>query len=242
MWVIVGSWTAVGIYDLIVSANSVFKIPGRVTLFQCAIRMLMEILTWSRTLKSFFFTSCAKCLRFGITTKLVLVIISARSSVRVNYRFITTNGRSELPRRASLSHNTICSLMQILTRTRPHLNSVLTSSPELLCSRIRAKFVSIIICAWSALLIITSLESSLIILPLKSWISNLSQRIGVFMVIIAWTRSHRYIDLLSNAKGEVFWVFTKLVIAFVLAWAQVCRLSSGWQVSLGLNGPLGRSG
>lgn len=157
MRVIVRSWTAVGIYDLIDSANSVLKIPGRVTLLHCTISLFMAIFTGSRTLQSFFFTSCAKHLGLGITTKLIVIIISARSSVRVNHRFITTSGRSELPRRTSLSHDTICSLMQILARTRPHLNSVLTSSSELLSCRILAKLVSIIIGAWSTLPIITSL-------------------------------------------------------------------------------------
>ena len=46
------------------------------------------------------------------------------------------------------------------------------------------------------------------------------------MVIFAWSRSHRYVDMPSDSKSEVFWVFSKLVIAFVLAWAQVCHLSS----------------
>ena len=50
MRVIVRSWTAVGIYDLIDSANSVLKIPGRVTLLHCAISLLMAIFAWSRTL------------------------------------------------------------------------------------------------------------------------------------------------------------------------------------------------
>lgn len=200
MIILIGAWASCRISYCIFSASLIDEIPSWITLACYSISLLILVLTWARSKWNSFLTSKSEFLRPRVTTKFVWVIISSRTTTRVNMCLNSTYCVFEVPSRVSLLHCPISLIMIILARSWTKRNFFLVPHSEFMRPRVFTKFVIIIVSTWTSGRIGNGILSASIIFPVPRWIALSHNTICLLMSVLAWARSVWDNKLSSNSK------------------------------------------
>jgi hypothetical protein len=198
--ILIGAWASSRISHCVFSASLIDEIPSWITLECYSISLLMLVLTWARSKWNPLLTSKSEFLRPRVVTKFVRVIISSRTTTRVNMCLNSTYRVFEVPSRVSLLHCPISLIMIILTRSWTKRNFFLAPHSEFLRPRVVTKFVFIIVSTRTSGRIGNGILSASIISPVPRWIALSHNTICLLMSVLAWARSVWDNKLSSNSK------------------------------------------
>jgi len=149
----------------------------------------MLIFTWTRANRDLLFPSNAEDLGFRVVTKLIRMIISAWTTLRVSNSIFTACVVQPLPSWAPLSYKPLCTFMFIITRTWAYRYLLFASDAENLAIRVVTKFVVVVIGTWTSRWISLCVFSASLIVEIPSWITLACCSISVLMLVLSWARS-----------------------------------------------------
>jgi hypothetical protein len=149
----------------------------------------MLIFTWTRANRDLLFPSNAEDLGFRVVTKLIRMIISAWTTLRVSYSISTACVVQPLPGWATLSYKPLCTFMSIFTRTWANRYLLFASDAENLAIRVVTKFVVVVIGAWTSRWISHGVFSASFIVEIPCCIALACYPISVLRLVLSWARS-----------------------------------------------------
>ena len=187
--IIVSAWASRWVTDCLFSPCLIFKLPSWAALPDDTVCTFMLIFTWTRANRDLLFPSNAEDLGFRVVTKLIRMIISAWTTLRVSNSIFTACVVQPLPSWAALSYKPLCTFMFIITRTWANRYLLFASDAENLAIRVVTKFVVVVIGAWTSRWISYCVFSASLIVEIPSWITLACCSISVLMLVLSWARS-----------------------------------------------------
>jgi len=175
--------------DCLFSPCLIFKFPSWAAFPNNTVSTFMLIFTWTRAYRDILFPSNAEDLGFRVVTKLIWMVISAWTTLRVSNIIFTACVVEPPPSWAVLSYKPLCTFMFIISRTWANRYLFFTFDAKNLGIRVVTKFLVVVIGAWTSRWISHRVFPASLIVEIPCWIALACYRISVLMLVLSWARS-----------------------------------------------------